>query len=325
MRIDPALRALREDAGPQRRAQAALEMVREKWRGRSEVAGILDELTCYGSGAGLANCPRLMATIGDRAAATAFLDPLTGDTIAALRDHPFGQVAFRHQYASGVSVLLLAESGRATLSLVTYECERSSGRVPAQSVCFTDGERHECFLGGQAAARLFTLSEARGASARLEARAIRLRPGSTLHLIGRKQAKLIDRVEGRLVMLRLSRVPIAPLATCEYRLSDGELLHRAGADRRESREEMMMALLGRMGRSDAAAAVADIAMSGSAHLRWQAVRQYLALDAAKGIALLSNIALDGGDELAPAATALRARLLADHPRLAAEEVTPCPA
>jgi hypothetical protein len=63
-------------------------------------------------------------------------------------------------------------------------------------------------------------------------------------------------------------------------------------------------------------------MRGSAHLRWQAVRECLALDTARGFALLSRIAADPADDLSTSAGALRAQLVETYPQL---ESGPCPA
>jgi hypothetical protein len=103
------------------------------------------------------------------------------------------------------------------------------------------------------------------------------------------------------------------------------LVHRASGDRHESRDEMMMALLGRMRRKDAASVLAALTRSGSDHLRWQALRECLALDSAAGFAALGRIATDPTDDLAPEVGALRARLVKAPPQLARWEPAPCPA
>ena len=102
-------------------------------------------------------------------------------------------------------------------------------------------------------------------------------------------------------------------------------MHRASGCRAESQREMATALLGRMGRNDAAPLLAELAMSGSAHIRWQTLRECLSLDTGEGFAVLSRIAADPRDELAVPAGALRARLLEAHPQLSHIEEAVCPA
>ncbi len=112
--------------------------------------------------------------------------------------------------------------------------------------------------------------------------------------------------------------------TREFGLADAKLVHQAAGNVRDSRVEMVMALLGRMGRADAAPLLADIAREpGSAALRWQALRECLALETLTGFTALSAIARSPGDELAPAAGALRAQLVEAHPQL--KEIEACPA
>ena len=62
---------------------------------------------------------------------------------------------------------------------------------------------------------------------------------------------------------------------------------------------------------------------GSAHLRWQALRECLGLDSAVGFAALTGLAQRNDDPLAVPAGALRAQLLETYPQLAG--VAGCPA
>ena len=112
--------------------------------------------------------------------------------------------------------------------------------------------------------------------------------------------------------------------TREYRLADGRLVHQAAGNPRDSRIELMMALLGRMDRADAAPLLAGIAQEqGSDALRWQALREALALDTLAGFQALTAIARSDDDALAPAAGTLRSQLVETYPQLAGVE--PCPA
>jgi hypothetical protein len=133
---------------------------------------------------------------------------------------------------------------------------------------------------------------------------------------------LLRDVEGCLVTLRLQRRLRNAGPTREFRLTDGELVHQAAGNVRDSRIEVMMALAGRMGRKDAAPLLAEIVREeGSAALRWQALRECLALDTRVGFTTLCAIARSPSDELAPPAGALRSQLIEAHPQLA--DLEPC--
>lgn len=87
---------------------------------------------------------------------------------------------------------------------------------------------------------------------------------------------------------------------------------------------MAMALLGRMGRRDAAGLLAQIASGeGNEHLRWQALRNALALDSAVGLAALEELSGRVGDALAMPAAKLHRQLVDEHPGLTRREWQPC--
>ena len=86
----------------------------------------------------------------------------------------------------------------------------------------------------------------------------------------------------------------------------------------------MLALLGRMGRREAAPTMAAMAReSGSEALRWQALRECLALDTKEGFEALTDVARATGDPLAMPAGALRAQLVEAHPELLSLVPVPC--
>lgn len=323
MRIDPAIAALRGDGALQREAQARLERVKADWLTEPDIAAVLQGLERYGAGAVLADCAPLASLVSEIGVARDVIDRLAGAMIGSLRENPLGHIPFRHQCADGLAVLQLAQSACATLTLIQY-ASRDSANSP-DSVCFTDGERHEICLAGVAQARRVTVTGGRPGKAELACSSMRIAAGSCLSFVGLQETKLVDRVEGRLVMLRLSRPAAWPLPSVEYRLADGVLLHRAAGACRESRQELMLAVLGAMQRRDAVPAIAHLTRTGSESLRWQALRECLALDSAAGFRELSRMAHDGTDPLHGPARALRCDLLAQYPQLAGAEREPCPA
>jgi hypothetical protein len=310
MRIDPQVLALRGNLSPQRDARGKALAALEDWR--SQQFELLDEFAEFGRGRPLAACPMLAERIADQTAAMALVEALVGSMLEALREEPLGQVPLRQFSGNGVSSLLLAREGRAMLLLSA----REEGCEERGAVTFSDGERHELVLAGRADARFVRSSSAGPEVAKLATSRVPLEARKTISLDQSHEALMVHRVTRRLLTLRLVRSAEVPRPTREYRLADGAFLHQASGDVRESRHELMLALLGRMGRQDAASTMAEMALEGSEHIRWQALRECLALDTAAGFRVLSRIACDLSDPLAGPSGALRAQLLEAHPVLA---------
>lgn len=181
--------------------------------------------------------------------------------------------------------------------------------------------RYEVVLEGAAEARIV-----RRAATGFEEQPLRLGPGALLALDLSAEALQVTEVATRLVSLRLHRVAAAPGPTCEYDLASGQLLHRSSGDLAASRRLMMLTVLGRMKCAAAAPAIAAIAVEpGDTTLRWQALREGLALDTAQGFRALLAVSRAAGDPLCAAAGALRAQLIEAHPALLALERDACPA
>lgn len=323
MRIDPVLAALRHDPAPQRRAQAALEEARERWEKRPPVAAVLADVERFGSDGPFDGCPALQSLLSDRSRACAFVEPLIVHLAEALRSHPLGHVPLRHHYSPGLAVLQLASAGRAVLALVAYE--RRPEHTDIKTVCFSGGERRELCLAGAARARVFEIVDEDRHRAELARASRPIAPGDAIVWEGANRTRILSPTRGILVMLRLTRTDRDPAPAREYRIEDGALVHRAGGNSSESRDEMAAAVLHAMGRSDAAPVLAGIARSNaSEHLRWQALCQAMALDTAAGFAELTTIACDAADALGPAAGALRTNLIERYPELASAGL-PCPA
>ena len=314
MHLHPVLAALRSDDAPQRQAQTALFGATAAWR--MAEAEAMSALAAFGAGEELGDCPRLAELFSDSAHAMAFAAGFVGDMAQALVLAPLGHLPLRHFTDGTVSTLLLARSGRAALFLAAIDGEGLSTQRPPVSVSFAGTESHEAILAGSARAELV--------SADRERTELTLAPGSMLSRDCSRRALVLREVSGTLVSLRLQRRGDDPPPTREIDLATGRLVHQAAARAEESRAELMIALLGRMGRSDAAPALTRIALErGPQALRWQALRECLGLDTAAGFAVLDQIARSPTDPLAPPAGALRAQLIEAHPQLA--EIVLCPA
>lgn len=323
MRIDPALRALRSDEAPQREAQAQMAQAAQRWRespGRRELG---DAMRAFGAGEQLGQCGPLLDLFASDGPALLLVADFVAHFVSVLRDAPLGQIPSRYAQTGSVSTLLLARQGRAMLSLVSFDGAMLATRPPVQNVSFADGERHEAVLAGSARARIIRHGEADTTHSSLSVVPMPLAKGCRFSLDTGRENLLVDAVDGRLVTLRLLRTPERPRPTREYALSSGERVHQAAGDVTDSCRELMVALLGRMGCANAAPGMVDLACNSAEpdHLRWQAVREALALDTATGFAALCTVARDADDTLAAAAGALRAQLIELHPVLAGLDCT----
>lgn len=325
MFIRPELRALRGDDAAQREAQTILHHEIEAWRNRPDVAQVLKEIAAFGGGDPLDRNPALAALFDEEGeAANALALDFARTAAMALVRAPLGHLPLKHFTNGWYSTLLLAASGNVTLSLVAVEGEGLAANPAPSTADFPPGEVWERVLSGAACADLVESPRAGGVPVPLDRREIVLRGGMILRRRSERQSLLLRAVEGSFVTLRLQRRVKGSAPTREYRLSDGVLVHQAASNPRDSRIELMIALLGRMNRQDAAPLLAEIAVEeGSEALRWQALRECLALDTRAGFTALTHIARSAGDPLATAAGALRSHLVETYPQLV--ELEPCPA
>lgn len=326
MHIHPAIRALRGDDAPQRAAQQAAHDAMASWAALPGQVQLRAELDAFAAGArDMADCPLLSALFeeGHRAARD-LADGYAGAAAQVMAEQPFAHLPQRHTGDGTVSMLLLVRSGNVMLTLCAIDGEAFAAQPGASHAGFWPGESWEHVLAGSAWSDLV---ERRGGSddrAVLHTRAIRLEPGRVICRDADRQALIHREISGTLVTLRLQRRRPRAGPSREYALTDGRLAHQVAGNPRDSRLELMMALLGRMKRRDAAPLIAGIAQGeGSEALRWQALREGLALDTATGFAALCRVAADAADPLAAPAGALRSQLIETYPQLA--RIDPCPA
>jgi hypothetical protein len=321
MRVNPQIAALRSNRAPQRQAQAAMKQAIDGWRAETDVAAIQSDFARFGEGATLEQCPTLeeLFTAGRRAEAA--MASLTRHFCAAIMANPLGHPPFACGFDGRASTLLLSKSGRAQLVLQA----REPGPMGWPAASFSDTVRYDAVLAGRAQA---TIVRAHGPHEQVDftAEQIVLEAGVRLGFDCSSETLQPTFIERRLVTLRLLQNAAAPTPAREYCRRTGRLLHRASGTRANSRRELMAAALGRMERRDAAPVLADMARhEADASLRWQALRECLALDVTEGFGTLSAIASRAEDELAAPAGALRAYLIEIYPELLNLEANQCPA
>lgn len=325
MIIHPELRALRRDDTPQRKAQEALYEAIGAWRSSEGVVDVILDVEALDKGGCIEGCAALDALFDEgNETAFRFVDGFVQAATTCLAGSTLGHVLLRHFTDGTSSTLLLARSGNVTLSLVAVDGDGFAERPEPVTADFPDNEVWERVMSGEAYVELVDRLLLENGATLLDSTGIELEPGRVLYRKGRRQALLLREVSGCLVMLRLQRRRTDAGPNFEYDLSDGRLVHRAAGSPKDSRLELMMALAGRMNRIDAVPHMSAIALGeGDRAVRWQAVRECLALDTLTGFETLNTLARSEADELSGIANALRSSLVEAHPQLA--EMTACPA
>lgn len=315
MYLHPAIAALRSDPISQRRTKAAMADTLADWHNGRDIAAIAEELSRYAAGDCLSQLSALRALVSDLGEAQRFLNAFTEHFMDALEREPLGEIPFRHGGNDGFFRMQILQRGGGVLSLMVYEpIERSQ---EPQAALFADCTTHEIVVAGSARGVCHDIIETRPGSAAITSKAVRWSTGDIIAQTAQRQSRQIVEVSQSLVVLQLSRAPVQPLPTREYRLCDGALIHSVSGDKRASEKIMALCVLGAMGEARALPVLSDTALNRShdPDLRWEAVRQSIALDAAAGMALLKVLEERGNDPLSGPAGELRDQLCRAHPGL----------
>jgi hypothetical protein len=313
--IHPAIAALRSDRASQRSLQEPVLRAAEQWRQHREVHALAGDLAAYDAGAPLDACPVLARLLSDRTAATGFVHDWSERMVGAMRASPLAEVPYQHRCSSGFSTLRLLTHGTCSLSLSAYE--RRDDIVAGQSAVFVDRESVEIAINGAARGLVYALDD-RAGETRIVLRHCEWQAGDVI-VTGPREARQFVDVAGSLLVLQLTRAPRQPEATREYRLADGALVRSASGDKNASRAMLALGVLGALESPPALDAMAQVALDQMREpdLRWEAVRQLLALDAAQGFALLGRLADDQHDPLSEPSRRLKHQLAAAYPQLVA--------
>lgn len=321
MIIRPELEALRSDDTPQRAAQDRLSEALAHWRAAPAGVTVQTELARFDQGALLDDLPLLSALFtANDISAPSFCDQLICTILAELAEQPLGQAPLRYSADDTLTTVNVARARRATLCLQAIDGAGLARRPRAETVSFAPVETWEFVLAGAAQVELVTMAAGPADPADFAIAMFQLRAGQVHHRFGHRQVLVLRTAPTGLVSLKLQRPTSEMAVTRQYALAAGTLLHQAAGSARDSRLELSAALLGRMGRTEAAPMLAAMAEEQSSPtLRWQVLRECLALDALVGFGVLSRIARRTDDPLSACAAALRLQLLAQHPGLAQAE------
>ncbi len=299
MLVHPEIAALRGNGPAQRRVQARMAAASCAWRAVPQVETIARALDAYGAGAPLEDCCALAQALCDIGHSRALILPWIAETTVALREEPLGEVPHRYRVAPGLTSIQLMRSGRATLSLLAYERPVAAPSDP-ETALFQDRETHEIVLSGAARGTSHTMTE----TGRIVTCDHRWKAGDRIRCPDDRHARQVVAAKEAMLLLQLTRLPGCPGPTREYRLADGALVHCASGDKAASQRFMALSVLGALGHPATLSTFEARAIDRDedSEVRWEAVRQALAMDPRAGMSLLGRLRGDPADPLArPAA------------------------
>ena len=253
----------------------------------------------------------------DHARARSFVDELHRSFLEPLRTKPLGEVPFRHSDGAGFLKLELLQNARCSLSLCVYEpmVDGEEANEEPGTVRFADCEIREMVVAGSARGRLIALRE--GGAPLVSAQD--WQAGDRIACLPRVEARQITAVSRSLLVLQLVQTPDDPAPSSEHCLTHGSLLRQTSANRRASEQIMALGVLGALANGTRAdernlVAMIDFArdQSHDRHARWEAVRQMVARDTARGVKLLEELSRREGDALGVPAAQLHADLIERH-------------
>ncbi|MEL7446019.1 MAG: hypothetical protein AAGK02_09415, partial [Pseudomonadota bacterium] len=283
---------------------------------QDRVKEVVEALETFGAGQPLSKSSALQQLVTDHDAASEFAHGWIRSMVAAAKQAPLGEVPFRHSCSAGFSRVQLMQAGPATLSLLAYE-ELPSVKEP-RTASFSDRETYEIVISGSATGYQYSVRNPDTANAEIVIAPTKSCAGTKVRLRPKHDARQFVHVSGMLSVLQLSRTLGEGAAdTIVYSLTDASIAHRSSGDKRASQNVMALAVLGAMEHSPAISTMTELAVSpGNLEVRWEAIRQLLAIKPVEGIRVLTAIATWPSDPLSNNAARLRGQLLTAHPVLA---------
>ncbi|MEI9852870.1 MAG: hypothetical protein WDN24_20645 [Sphingomonas sp.] len=235
------------------------------------------------------------------------LAPLAG----ALADDPFFEPPFRLSRDALRTGAVLFDCPAASLTGSVLGAAAMAALPPPATIVFSGRVTVTRYVraGGATLRRWRTEPITPGFSAAAAPPCMPLAPlaladGDVLRTDGRAHAQLLADARSDVVMLVFTMRGGAAALMREHRVADGALVRVASADDRASRIEMLLTFLRLAGRADAGARFDAATHEPAFHLRWAAMREWLALDAAAALPRLEEMAADDPNAEVRAAAAL---------------------
>ena len=254
--------------------------------------------------------------------------------LAELTVDPLFEAPYRCSRDSARTGAVLYDGPRASISATVVRARANSGAAQAGCVVAAGRLSFTRYLGAEGAVierwfvgrpnDPFIAGEARAARALPP---LTLMEGQIVRHDGREEAHRLSGLARDAVMVTIVlRDQTVPLVR-EYAGDDGRLIRAASLDERPARAVMLLRLLREQGRADAPEVFGAASRDDAFFLRWEAMREWLALDAMAALPRLTEMAAgDPHPEVRGAAATMLARIN-DRLRDAARpmEVERCPA
>ena len=303
-------------------ARARSDMVARAWRESAphralerSFAGLdaaaIDELAEVAQG--------LLADIG-------WIGPLLAPLIDALAADPWHEPPFRVSRDPLRIGAILFSAPAATLTATILSADAIRALPPPRTIAFSGRLAVTRYVrgGGATLARwaappLTTDPDARAAPHAVRQRDLPLVDGMVVRLDGRTSGHLIERPASDIVTLSFALRDDGNGYAREYARSDGTLVRAATLADATSRTQMLLTLLRLARRADAGGCFAAATRDASFHLRWGAMREWLALDALAALPRLAEMAADDPNR------EIRAAAAATIAQVEAQRRVPCPA
>ena len=237
-----------------------------------------------------------------------WIAPLLAPLTAALAADPWFEPPVRVTRDPLRITALLLELPQATLT-ATILCAAEMARAPAPSTLAASGRLSVVRYHRAGGARLARWDageigdrfSAAAAPALAPLPVMPLHDGMVARIDGRRHAHLIEGATSDVAMLTIATRGGG--LTREYDRASGTLLRTATSDDAASRTRLLLTLLRVDARRDAGAQFEAATRDGAFHLRWDAMREWVALDAAAALPRLRAMAADDPHDEVRAAAA----------------------
>lgn len=258
-----------------------------------------------------------------------WLEAWLAEPVKRLREDPFFAPPFRHSRDGLRTGMVLFEGPVASITATILSADAAARAVAPPGVVAPGRLSLTRYVraGGAVVERW---QVGRPANPFIAAQAAPARPlpplrpedGGVLRHDGREEAHRLAGMTRDVVMVTVTLRPGAVPLMREYARDDGRLLRAAALDDRPSRATMLLRLLREQGRHDAGACFEAASRDPAFFLRWEAMREWLALDVAAALPRLREMAAaDPHPEIRDASTAM---LDVAEQRLAEQRLEPQP-
>ena len=310
----PALEALLADRAALDEAHGRARSLAEEWRHSPPYRWAMTALMGLDAADADQAAARATLLLADTAWVGALLKPL----VAALAQDPLAEPPFRVQRDALKLGAVLIDHPAMTITASVLSAT-ALAELPAAATLVVPGKlsvvRYHRGSGHLLLWRTGPVAADFGAATASPCRpasAVRLTDGLVRRIDGRTHAQLIEPLSDIVTLTATIHAGAAPISR-QYDRTSGRFLRAAALDDWPSRAELMLAFLRHAGRSDAADAF-DVASRDTAHfLRWAAMREWLALDAAAALPRLREMTGDPHPEVRAAARTMLAKVMAPCP------------